>query len=225
MSTPSNSGKAIMSTTTPNLASTSGSGSRDVFPDVFRTQWDKDTSESFDHEDTESDKFESLPPSPNAEESFWEFKESDPGPLLGKEFDQEQFRPHQPPSPSHSTFFPSLEAKASPPHSSTAEKRGKETAPPTEDLACPVKGMYRLLDLITEQGSSGLVDKIVISQESLQAFINALSPGAYSSITRVNFKILDDLLLKPIGVYGSREEIVKFFREMGAIDVEMCVFP
>ncbi|KAF8270139.1 hypothetical protein EI94DRAFT_1572222, partial [Lactarius quietus] len=90
------------------------------------------------------------------------------------------------------------------------------------DLACPVKGMYRLLDLITEQGSSGLVDKIVISQESLQAFINALSPGAYSSITRVNFKILDDLLLKPIGVYGSREEIVKFFREMGAIDVEMA---
>jgi hypothetical protein len=65
----------------------------------------------------------------------------------------------------------------------------------------------------------------VIAQESLQAFINALSPGAYSSITKVNFKILDDLLLKPIGVYGSKEEIVRFLREMGSVDVEMCVYP
>jgi hypothetical protein len=65
----------------------------------------------------------------------------------------------------------------------------------------------------------------VVSQESLQAFINALSPGAYSSITRVNFKILDEFLLKPIGVYGSREEIVRLFREMGAVDDEMYVYP
>ena len=65
----------------------------------------------------------------------------------------------------------------------------------------------------------------MIAQESLQAFINALSLGAYFSITRVNFKVLDDLLLKPIGVYGSREEIVRFFREMGVVDVEMCVYP
>ncbi|KAH9029425.1 hypothetical protein EDB85DRAFT_1867188 [Lactarius pseudohatsudake] len=114
---------------------------------------------------------------------------------------------------------------AVPSQSSTAEKSGTvatEPAPPPEDPSCPIKGMYRLLDLITEQGSSGLVDKIVIAQESLQAFINALSPGAYSSITRVNFKILDHLLLKPIGVYGSREEIVRFLREMGAVDVEMA---
>jgi hypothetical protein len=65
----------------------------------------------------------------------------------------------------------------------------------------------------------------VIAQESLQAFINALSPGAYSSITKVNFKKLDDLLLKPIGVYGSKEEIVRFLREMGIVDVEMYVHP
>jgi hypothetical protein len=65
----------------------------------------------------------------------------------------------------------------------------------------------------------------VIAQESLQAFINAPSSGVYSSVTRVNFKILDDLLLKPIGVYGSREEIVRFFREMGAVDAETRVYP
>ena len=129
---------------------------------------------------------------------------------------------------------------ANPTRSSTVEKSVVLTTSPPKDPPCPVKGMYRLLDLITEQGSSGLgssffvaslhdahdistVDKIVIAQESLQAFINALSPGAYSSITRVNFKILDDCLLKPIGVYGSKEEIVRFFREMGAIDVKTCV--
>ena len=132
---------------------------------------------------------------------------------------------------------------ATPTRSSTVAKSVilKTSESPSKDPSCPVKGMYRLLDLITEQGSSGLgtvaafrgrldsahdiptVDKIVIDQESLQAFINALSPGAYSSITRVNFKILDDCLLKPIGVYGSREEIVRFFLKMGAIDDETCV--
>jgi hypothetical protein len=63
----------------------------------------------------------------------------------------------------------------------------------------------------------------VVAQESLQAFINELSPGAYSSITKVNFRILDDLLLKPIGVYGSKEEIVRLLCKMDAVDVEMCV--
>ncbi|KAH9031719.1 hypothetical protein EDB84DRAFT_1578728 [Lactarius hengduanensis] len=95
-----------------------------------------------------------------------------------------------------------------------------QLASPSVDPSCPIKGMYRLLDLITEHGSGDPVDKIVIAQESLQAFINALSPGAYSSITKINLKTLDDCLLKPIGVYGSREEIVRFLREMGAVDVE-----
>ena len=68
------------------------------------------------------------------------------------------------------------------------------------------------------------VDKIVIAQQSLQEFINALSPGAYSSITKVNFKILDSLSLKPLGIYGSKEEIVRFLREIQAIDNNTYVF-
>ena len=129
-------------------------------------------------------------------------------------------------------------------HSFTLEKGGaviSEPVPPPEDPSCPIKGMYRLLDLIMEQGNNGLgktpcgslsyahgtltVDKIVIAQESLQAFISAISPGSYSSITKVNFKKLDDLLLKPIGVYGSKEEIVRFLCEMNAVAAEMCVYP
>jgi hypothetical protein len=70
-----------------------------------------------------------------------------------------------------------------------------------------------------------LVDKIVIAQESLQAFINTLSPGAYSSITKVNFRILDNLLFKPIGVYGSKEEIVRFLREIQAVDEKTYELP
>jgi hypothetical protein len=125
------------------------------------------------------------------------------------------------------------------PQSSAAKDHNRvparKSSPPHEDPSCPVKGMYRLLDLITEQGSSGLgnrlswvisshaliqfiVDKIVIEQQSLQAFINALSPGAYSSITKVNFKKLDNSSLKPLGVYGSKEEIVRFLREIHAVD-------
>ena len=63
-----------------------------------------------------------------------------------------------------------------------------------------------------------IVDKIVIAQQSLQTFINALSPGAYSSITKVNFKKLDSYSLKLLGVYGSKEEIVRFLLEIKAVD-------
>ena len=132
----------------------------------------------------------------------------------------------------------------SPEHDTISEAGSVATNPaPSElvkDKSLPVKGMYPLLDLITEQGSSGLgkcrslriastntesilVDKIVIAQGSLQEFINSLSPGAYSSITKVNFKTLDGLALKPLGIYGSKEEIVRFLLEIKAVDDNMYV--
>lgn len=101
---------------------------------------------------------------------------------------------------------------------SLSEAESTNSAQLEEDLSLAVKGMYPLLDLITEQGSSGLVDKIVIAQESLQEFINTLSPGAYSSITEVDFKLLDNVVLKPFGIYGSKEEIVRFLSEIKAVD-------
>jgi hypothetical protein len=54
---------------------------------------------------------------------------------------------------------PFVLATASTPLSPTAEEGSKVTkgrGPPPEDPYCPIKGMYRLLDLITEQGNSGL---------------------------------------------------------------------
>jgi hypothetical protein len=38
-----------------------------------------------------------------------------------------------------------------------------ESAPPPEVLSCPVKGMYRLLDLIMEQGSNGLGNSFYVA--------------------------------------------------------------
>ncbi|KAJ7491893.1 hypothetical protein FB451DRAFT_510870 [Mycena latifolia] len=90
--------------------------------------------------------------------------------------------------------------------------------PVVSDLMSSVNGMFRVLDLISENGSGGLVNKIIISQDSLKAFINELSPGAYASLTKVDFKTLDELLIKPVGLYGSKSEIVAFLSAQGAVD-------
>ena len=68
-----------------------------------------------------------------------------------------------------------------------------------------------------------LVDKVIISQNSLKAFINTVCPGAYASMTKVNFKLLDQYVIKPVGIYGSKEEIVRFLLELGVVDDAMYV--
>ena len=52
-----------------------------------------------------------------------------------------------------------------------------------------------------------------------------MSPGAYASITRVDFKTLDRLAIKPLGVYGSKDEIVRLMRSIGAVDENGRVIP
>ncbi|KAG1764546.1 hypothetical protein EDD22DRAFT_951631 [Suillus occidentalis] len=86
------------------------------------------------------------------------------------------------------------------------------------DLVQSIEGMYRVLDLISEQGSGGLVDKIIIAQDSLRAFTNTICPGSYVSTTKVKFSALDALIVKPIGVYGSKEEIVRLLLSLGVVD-------
>ncbi|KAF8124364.1 hypothetical protein EV363DRAFT_1227517 [Boletus edulis] len=87
-----------------------------------------------------------------------------------------------------------------------------------EDLCSSIPGMYRILDLISERGTSGLVDKIIIAQDSLKHFLNEISPGAYMSSTKVDFKALDRLQVKPIGIYGCKEEIIRFLVSIAVID-------
>jgi hypothetical protein len=45
-----------------------------------------------------------------------------------------------------------------------------------------------------------------------------MCPGAYASITKVDFKTLDRLMIKPLGVYGSKHQIVRLLRSIGAVD-------
>ncbi|KAK0446849.1 hypothetical protein EV421DRAFT_1707267 [Armillaria borealis] len=95
---------------------------------------------------------------------------------------------------------------------------GRKQGPIDSDLVHEIPGMYRLLDLISEPGSGGLVDKIIIAQDSLEQFANDRSPGAYVSLTKVDFKVLDEHAIKPVGVYGSKEEIARFISSLTVVD-------
>jgi hypothetical protein len=64
---------------------------------------------------------------------------------------------------------------------------------------------------------------VIIAQDSLQRFINDLSPGAYASITKVDFKVLDRFSIKPLGIYGCKDVIVRLLQSIGAVDEKMCV--
>ena len=68
------------------------------------------------------------------------------------------------------------------------------------------------------------VDKIIIAQDSLGRLMNDLAPGSYASMTKVDFAALDHKHANPIGVYGSKSEIIRFLRDIGAIDDQVCVF-
>ncbi|KAK7684549.1 hypothetical protein QCA50_012496 [Cerrena zonata] len=98
------------------------------------------------------------------------------------------------------------------------EARTSDLVPEGYDVVDSIKGMYRILDLVSEQGSGGLVEKIIISQESLGHFINDICPGAYRSMTKVDFTALDRLTVKPMGIYGSRSEIVRYLYDVGVVD-------
>ena len=50
-----------------------------------------------------------------------------------------------------------------------------------------------------------------------------MSPGAYASITKVDFKTLDRLAIKPLGIYGCNDEIVRLLKSLGVIDKKLCV--
>ena len=65
------------------------------------------------------------------------------------------------------------------------------------------------------------VDKVIISQDSFGRFVNDICPGAYQSMTHVNFKALDDLSVRPLGIYGSKSEIVRYLKDLDLISHDM----
>ena len=67
------------------------------------------------------------------------------------------------------------------------------------------------------------MEKVIIDQGSLKHFINNISPGAYVSLTKIDFRALDGANAEPIGVYGSKEKIVDLLLEVGAIESHLSV--
>jgi hypothetical protein len=76
----------------------------------------------------------------------------------------------------------------------------KVATEPSFDLLDRIPGMFRLLDLVAEQGSNGIgqfvsimafnansstVDKILIAQDSVARFANLIHPGSYQSEIQV----------------------------------------
>ena len=55
---------------------------------------------------------------------------------------------------------------------------------------------------------------------SVKKLIDDVCPGAYSSLTKVDFKALDLFQIKPIGIYGSRERIVDLLLSIDVVDFE-----
>ncbi|KEP50719.1 von willebrand factor type A domain protein [Rhizoctonia solani 123E] len=81
-----------------------------------------------------------------------------------------------------------------------------------------IPNLFRLLDLVEDRSSGGIVEKIVIDQKSLSKVINILQPGSYKSVSNIDFKALDNLTIKPIGVYGNQHEILNYLEEVGCLD-------
>ena len=43
------------------------------------------------------------------------------------------------------------------------------------------------------------------------------------TITKVDFKTLDRFSIKPLGIYGCKDEIVRMLQSIGAVDDKLCV--
>jgi hypothetical protein len=102
------------------------------------------------------------------------------------------------------------------------QTQAKPPTPPVKekdlDICKTIPNMYRILDLVKERGSGGLVDKIIIAQDSFQSLINAIEPDSCPSMTKCDFAALDKSTYNIVGVYGDRGEIVRYLQTLGIID-------
>ncbi|KAG8915387.1 hypothetical protein FRC00_004955 [Tulasnella sp. 408] len=89
------------------------------------------------------------------------------------------------------------------------------------DLVSRIPGFFRLLDLYSEMGGNGAVDKIIIEQESMGRAMNTLRAGSYKGVSRINFPALDAVSVRPVGIYGSKSAIVEFLLNLGVVDATL----
>ncbi|GBC07437.1 hypothetical protein RclHR1_07470002 [Rhizophagus clarus] len=91
----------------------------------------------------------------------------------------------------------------------------------SKDLADCIPGLYRLLDLCKDDGSNGLVDKIIISKESLKKLCNDMVPLSFKSISDINFTKLNSISFRLIGCYGNHTLIAKLLLNKNIINQQI----
>ncbi|CAG8501198.1 7794_t:CDS:10 [Ambispora gerdemannii] len=86
------------------------------------------------------------------------------------------------------------------------------------DLCEIIPGLYRLLDLCKDEGSNGLVDKIIISQQHVERLCHELVPNSFKSISKIDYKKLNSKRVRLVGCYGRNEMIANFLLRKNIID-------
>ncbi|CAG8525687.1 11945_t:CDS:10 [Acaulospora morrowiae] len=72
---------------------------------------------------------------------------------------------------------------------------------PTSDLSHHIPGLYLLIDSRKDEGSNGLVDKFIISKESLKEFCNKMVPSSFKSFSDVNYSALNSVSVNLVGEF------------------------
>ncbi|KAG9082517.1 hypothetical protein FRC06_004956, partial [Ceratobasidium sp. 370] len=107
---------------------------------------------------------------------------------------------------------------------SSLEEPQDEEGTSDRDVLERIPNLFRLLDLVDEHGSGGIVEKMVIDQASLHRLLNTVQPGSYDSVSKINFKSLDKLSIKATGLYGTRSEIVKYLIRARCLSDDAATF-
>ncbi|GBB83179.1 hypothetical protein RclHR1_00010061 [Rhizophagus clarus] len=94
----------------------------------------------------------------------------------------------------------------------------------SNDLADNISNLYRLLDLCNDDGSNGIVDKIIISKEHLRRLCNDMVPSSFKSISEINYTELNSKSFRLIGCYGNRNLIAKLLLNNDMIDQRVNLF-
>ncbi|CAG8537034.1 3581_t:CDS:10, partial [Racocetra persica] len=87
-----------------------------------------------------------------------------------------------------------------------------------KDLVEHIPGLYRLLDLCKDDGSNGLVDKIIISKDSLKNLCNEMVPHSFVSISEIEYDRLNVISFRLIGCYGNNAIIAKLLLKKNIIN-------
>ncbi|KAJ3100214.1 hypothetical protein HDU96_010418, partial [Phlyctochytrium bullatum] len=105
------------------------------------------------------------------------------------------------------------------PQTESKEEEAQMQEQQDEALAA-IPNCYRILEVFKDHGSNGLVDKIIIAQESLKELCNRMAKSSFRAINKIDFDALANVNVHFAGVYGNREPLAKLLLHLNAITQE-----